>query len=75
MSEGRSRTSPRADAVILESLGDFWCEAAVLVGVFGLLDEVLRHDSLSLAWAAKTVGYVILLSLAGMACRIWARSR
>jgi hypothetical protein len=69
---GRPR---RTGVVVLETFGDFWCEAAVLVGVFGLLDEILRHGAVRLAWAEKTLACAILLLVTGMAFRVWATSR
>jgi hypothetical protein len=61
--------------VILQTLGDFWCEAAVLVEVFGLLDEILRHEALSLSWTMKTIACAIVLLLTGTVFRVWARHR
>jgi hypothetical protein len=37
----------RPRSIVLETLGEFWCEAAVLVAVFGILDKVVRNESLT----------------------------
>ena len=45
----------RKTPIVLETLSNFWCEAAVLVAVFGLLDEVMKHERLTLAWTITSV--------------------
>jgi hypothetical protein len=60
--------------IALEAVGDFWCEAAVLVAVFGLLDRIMRHDDLTLGWGFTAIAVAIILLLIGIAVRIRARS-
>jgi hypothetical protein len=63
----------RARSIILETVGEFWCEAAVLVAVFGLLDKVLRHEDLTASWAVRSLGCAIVLLVAGMMFKILGR--
>jgi hypothetical protein len=70
--ESHGSSSPRS-RVVLETLGEFWCEASVLVAVFGLLDKVMKYEELTLAWAGKTLGCAILLLVTGAACRMAVR--
>jgi hypothetical protein len=60
--------------IALEAIGDFWCEAAVLVAVFGLLDRITRHEDLTLSWSAGAVVSALGLLAVGIGVRIWARS-
>jgi hypothetical protein len=64
----------RRSTILFETLGDFWCEAAVLVAVFGLLDDVIKHDRLSLVWTIKTLGCAIVFLSFGTLIRNSARN-
>ena len=64
----------RRSTILFETLGDFWCEAAVLVAVFELLDDVIKHDRLSVLWTIKTLGCAIVLLSLGTVIRISARN-
>jgi hypothetical protein len=61
-------------SIALEAVGDFWCEAAVLVAVFGLLDRIMRHDELTLSWGFTAIAAAITLLVIGIAFRLRARS-
>ena len=75
MSEQESRPMPTSKkSIALEAVADFWCEAAVLVAVFGLLDRIVRHDELTPSWAFTAVAAAIVLLFIGIAVRIRARS-
>jgi hypothetical protein len=58
--------------IALQSLGDFWCEAAVLVAVLGPLERVLRQETLTLAWIAPTGGSAMMLFATGTLMKIGA---
>jgi hypothetical protein len=60
-------------SVVFETLADFWCEAAVLVAVFGLLDKILNADGLPLAWALKALGCAIVFLSLGAVLKVLAR--
>ena len=60
----------RLRVVVLETVGEFLREAAVLVAVFGLLDRVVKDEDLTLAWAAAVSGCAIVLLLVGMLCTL-----
>ena len=64
----------RKSTILFETVGDFWCEAAVLVAVFGLLDDVIKHDRLDLLWGTKTLGCAIVFLAFGTLIRMWARN-
>jgi len=64
---------PPTRAIVLETSADFWCEAAVLVAVFGILDKMLRSDAVTFVWALKTLGCAIVFLFLGMTLRTWAR--
>jgi hypothetical protein len=64
----------RKNAIILKTFGDFWCEAAVLVAVFGVLERVLRHEELTVTWTAAPIGCATLFLAVGIVLRIWSDS-
>jgi hypothetical protein len=74
MSDDESRPMTTKKSIVLEAVGDFWCEAAVLVAVFGLLDRIMRHDELTPSWAFTAIAAAIGLLFIGIAVRIRARS-
>jgi hypothetical protein len=63
----------RARSIILETFGEFWCEAAVLVAVFGILDKILKHEDLTWGWTAASLGCAILLLVFGTSFKLFAR--
>jgi len=48
------------------ALGDLFREAAVLIGVFGSLDPILRGNRFGLSWMATVGGVTICLFLIGL---------
>jgi hypothetical protein len=58
--------------VTLQSAGEFWCEAGVLVAVFGPLEKLLRRESLTLDWIAVAGGSAMLLFAVGTLLKIGA---
>jgi hypothetical protein len=58
--------------ITLQSLGDFCCEAAVLVAVFGPLERLLRREILTIAWTAETGASAMILLSAGTLLKIGA---
>jgi hypothetical protein len=58
--------------IALQSLGEFWCEAAVLIAVFGPLERVLRRETLTLEWIAETGAFARMLFAVGTLMKIWA---
>ncbi len=63
----------RARSTVLESFGDFWCEAAVLVAVFAILGKLLKHERLTWAWAVATVGCATIALMLGILLTLIAR--
>ena len=61
-------------SIVLEAVGDFWCEAAVLVAVFGLLDRIMRHEDLTLSWSVGAVASAFGLLTVGIGVKIWSRT-
>jgi hypothetical protein len=60
----------RLRPLVLKTVGEFCCEAAVLVAVFGLLDRVVKCEELTWRWAATSIGCAIVLLVAGITCRL-----
>jgi hypothetical protein len=71
--ENESGPSSPPKAIVFETLGDFWCEAAVLVSVFGLLDKILKPDGLTVPWTFKSLGCAIVFSSLGVTLKVLAR--
>jgi hypothetical protein len=69
----RTAEHERARSTILETFGELWCEAVVLVAVFGLLDKIVKHEDLTLAWTAASLGCAILLLVFGTSFKLLAR--
>jgi hypothetical protein len=69
-----SRPMTTKKAIVLEAVGDFWCEAAVLVAVFGLLDRIMRHEELTLSWSVGAVASAFGLLAVGIGVKIWSRT-
>jgi hypothetical protein len=65
------RAEPES-AITLQSLGECWCEAGVLVAVFGPLEKLLRQESLTLNWIAMSGGPAMILFALGTLLKIWA---
>ncbi len=61
-------------SIALESIGDFWCEAAVLVAVFGLLDKIMKDQVPTVEWAMAVMGSAILFVGAGIFFKSLAKS-
>jgi hypothetical protein len=64
------RAVTRTNAIVLETFGEFWCEAAVLVAVFGLLERIMKHEGLTVA----TIGCATLFLGVGIVLKTWSRS-
>jgi len=60
-------------AIVLGTFADFWCEAAVLVGVFGMLDKILKSEGLTFAWTVKSLGCAIVFLSLGTILKLWIR--
>jgi hypothetical protein len=61
-------------SIVLEAVGDFWCEAAVLVAVFGLLDRIMRHEDLTLRWSVGAIASAFGLLAVGIGVKLWSRT-
>jgi hypothetical protein len=60
--------------LILQTAGEFWNEAAVLVAVFSLLDRILRLEKLpSTTWTVGTLLVAVLSFFLGVLFKIWAK--
>ena len=64
----------RTNAIVLETFGEFWCEAAVLVAVFGLLERIVKHEELGVAWTVATIGCATLFLGVGIVLTSWSKS-
>jgi hypothetical protein len=58
--------STSVQAIASRSLGGLFHEAAVLIGVFGSLDPVLRGNRFQLSWTAIVAGVTSALFLLGL---------
>jgi hypothetical protein len=58
--------------IALQSAGELWCEAGVLVAVFGPLEKLLRRESLTVDWIAVAGGSAIFLFAVGTLLKIGA---
>ncbi len=70
---GKAHATPRARTIAINTFAEFWCEAAVLVAVFGLLDKVMKHEDLSSLWTAATLSCAIVFLVIGTVLRILGR--
>jgi hypothetical protein len=60
--------------LILQTGGEFWNEAAVLVAVFSLLEKILRLETLpSKTWALGTLVVSVLTFVLGVLLKIWGK--
>jgi hypothetical protein len=64
----------RANAIVLDTFGEFWCEAAVLVAVFGMLERIMKHEELTIAWTVAALGCATLFLGVGIVLKTWSRS-
>jgi hypothetical protein len=64
----------RMRPVFLETSGEFCCEAAVLVAVFGLLDRVVKYEDLTWRWTVAALGCAVVLLVVGMMFEVLARA-
>jgi hypothetical protein len=68
------RAVTRTNAIVLETFGEFWCEAAVLVAVFGLLERIMKYEELTVACTVATIGCATLFLGVGIVLETWSRS-
>jgi len=61
-------------SISIESMGVFWCEASVLVAVFGLLDKIVKAELVSPLYAGKTLSAAVLFFWMGIVLKTWAKS-
>ena len=52
---------------ILEMVGEFFRDAAVLIGVFAPVYRILREQALTRSWVVPIIGTVLILLTAGIA--------
>jgi hypothetical protein len=45
----------------------------VLVGVFGMLDKILKSEGLTFAWTVKSLGCAIVFLSLGTILKLWIR--
>ena len=65
----------RTTVVVDRSLGEFFREAAVLVGVFGYLDPIFKGGTIGPAWVALIAVATSSLFLIGLFFEVRASTR
>jgi hypothetical protein len=62
----KGQLSPTTLVVVQKTIAEFFREAAVLVGVFGYLDRILKGGGAGFGWFAVVTGATIGLFLLGL---------
>jgi len=64
----------RTNSIVLEAFGELWCEAAVLVAVFGMLERIMKHEDLTVSGTLAALGCATLFLGVGIVLETWSKT-